>query len=248
MNILRTEDIKNRDIPSPTSNKCVVLVPYSNRIEHEVEESLRVLESRGYAVWRVPGYSAIDQARNRMAYDALYYNDFEDVMWIDADVSFNPDDVDRLRNYNLPICAGAYPFKGHPELTIQFLEEDRDEDVEFGAGGYLLEVKSAATGFLYTKKEVYEAIRENRELPLCNTSFDAPTYPFFWPSVFEERGEYYYLGEDFSFCQYARAAGYKIMLDTTIKLKHIGLYGYQWEDLHYQRPERSKVKYRSFRP
>ena len=247
MNIIRTTDIKSRDCPVNDSNKCAVLVPYGNRIEHEVEESLRVLESWGYAVWRVFGYSAIDQARTRMAYEALYYNNFEEVMWIDSDVGFDPSSVEKIRNYNLPICAGAYPFKGHPEMTIQLFEEDKNTDIEFGDEGYLLEVAAAATGFLYTKKEVYEAIRKQRKLPLCNTSFGAPTYPFFHPNIFIENGENYYLGEDFSFCRYARDAGYKVVLDTTIKLKHIGLYPYQWEDLHYRRPECSSIKYKSYK-
>ena len=247
MNIIRTTDIKSRDCPVNDSNKCAVLVPYGNRIEHEVEESLRVLESWGYAVWRAFGYSAIDQARTRMAYEALYYNNFEEVMWIDSDVGFDPSSVEKIRNYNLPICAGAYPFKGHPEMTIQLFEEDKNTDIEFGDEGYLLEVAAAATGFLYTKKEVYEAIRKQRKLPLCNTSFGAPTYPFFHPNIFIENGENYYLGEDFSFCRYARDAGYKVVLDTTIKLKHIGLYPYQWEDLHYRRPECSSIKYKSYK-
>jgi hypothetical protein len=251
MNIIRAADIKNRDTTPNPANKCVVLVPYSNRIEHEVEESLRVLESRGYAVWRVWGYSAIDQARNRMCYDALYYNDFEEIMWIDADVGFNPDDVDKIRQYGLPICAGAYPFKGvtfadraNRQMTIQLLDEDKGSVIEFGDKGGLIEIKSAATGFLYTKKEVYEAIKINKNLPLCNTSFDAPQYPFFHPNIFEENGgNYYYLGEDFSFCRYAVEAGYRIILDTTVKLKHIGLYPYQWEDLHLRRPNCSEISY-----
>jgi hypothetical protein len=247
MNIIRSTDIKCRTQPIEETNKCAVLVPYGNRIEHEVEESLRVLESFGYAVWRVFGYSAIDQARNRMLYDALYYNDFEEVMWIDSDVGFDPRSVDQIRSYGLPICSAAYPFKGHPEMTIQLLDSDKDKEIEFGENGYLLEIAAAATGFLYTKKEVYEAIRKQRNLPLCNTSFGAPTYPFFHPNIFNENGEDYYLGEDFSFCRYARDAGYKIILDTTVKLKHIGLYPYQWEDLQYKRPELSSIKYKSYK-
>jgi len=51
--------------------KCVILMPVGGAIEPGCEESLRRLEQRGYPVWRVCGYSAIDAARNQIATDAL---------------------------------------------------------------------------------------------------------------------------------------------------------------------------------
>lgn len=217
-------------------NRCVILVPYMNRIEHDTDTSLRILEHRGYEVWRTPGYSAIDQARNRMAYDALYRRGFQELFWVDADIGFDPDDFERLRNHNLPICAGAYPFKGFPRFTI---ETFTNEKITFGKGGRMLKVKSAATGFLYTERAVYEGIRHHFRLPLCNTSFDAPMYPFFHPTMFEEDGQWYYLGEDFSFCRMARKAHFNIWLDTRIRLRHIGMYPWQWEDvIRPPQPER----------
>lgn len=209
------------------NSDCVILVPYSNRIEHEVDTSLRILEARGYEVWRTPGYSAIDQGRCRMAYDALYRRGFKELMWIDSDVAFNPDDFERLRAHGLPLVAAAYPFKGYPRMTIQALS---DQEIRFGEGGGLIEIAAAATGFLYTRSEVYEAMRVHFNLQLCNTAFDNPMYPFFLPAVWEEGGDKLYLGEDFSFCRRARACGFKVMLDASIKLKHIGLRGYSWDD------------------
>ena len=41
---------------------------------------------------------------------------------------------------------------------------------------------------------------------------------------------YWYLSEDYSFCERARQCGYKIMEDTSIRLWHIGHYAYGWED------------------
>lgn len=207
---------------------CVILTPYFNRIEHDTDTALRILESRGYEVWRTPGYSAIDQGRNRMAYDALYRRGFQELMWIDADIGFDPDDFERLRNHNLPICAAAYPFKGFPRFTIETFTQDK---IHFGKRGKLMKVKSAATGFLYTQRAVYEGIRNHFHLPLCNTSFDAPMYPFFHPQMFHENGQWFYLGEDFSFCRMAQRASFEIWLDTRIRLRHIGSYHYQWEDV-----------------
>jgi hypothetical protein len=55
---------------SPTS-RCIVLVPVGGAIDPGCEDGLRELERRGYPVWRVRGYSAIDAARNQMASGAL---------------------------------------------------------------------------------------------------------------------------------------------------------------------------------
>ena len=46
------------------------------------------------------GYSAVDAARNQMASDALGQG-FAELMWIDSDIVFEPDAVERLRGHNL---------------------------------------------------------------------------------------------------------------------------------------------------
>jgi hypothetical protein len=46
---------------------CVILVPVNTEIETACESALKALERRGYPVWRVHGFSAIDQGRNQMA-------------------------------------------------------------------------------------------------------------------------------------------------------------------------------------
>ena len=84
---------------------CVVLVPCGEAIAAPCEDSLRVLESRGYEVRRIRGFSQIDVARNTIASNAVR-DGFAETLWIDSDVSFNPDDVEKLRNHQLPIVAG----------------------------------------------------------------------------------------------------------------------------------------------
>jgi hypothetical protein len=50
--------------------------------------------------------------------------------------------------------------------------------------------------------------------------------PYFLPMVIPEGDEFLYLGEDYAFCERARRCGYRIFADTTIRLQHIGPYGY----------------------
>ena len=82
----------------------------------------------------------------------------------------------------------------------------------------------AATGFLYVQRQVYLDIQSKLNLPVCNTMFGESVTPWFQPLVRDYQNGHWYLGEDFSFCERARFAGYKIIADTTIRLMHYGNY------------------------
>lgn len=209
---------------------CIILVPCNGGIEFKTDEALRELEKRGYEVYRQTGWSAIDQARNRMAYDAIYRKNFKEVLWIDADSQFHPDDVEKIRSHSFYICGGAYPMKGWPVMTFQ---PNCNQKVVFSKNSEPVEVAVLATGFLFTRVEVFNSIKYKFNLKECNSSFNAPQIPFFQPGVWQDpkTNKHYYFGEDFSFCIRAKQCGYKIMLDPSIKLGHIGKYTYTWEDV-----------------
>lgn len=206
---------------------CVVLVPCGEAIAAPCEDSLRVLESRGYEVRRIRGFSQIDVARNTIASNAVR-DGFAETLWIDSDVGFNPDDVEKLRNHQLPIVAGIYAKKAKRELACKFLDDTRG--IQFGKKGGLIELMYAATGFLHVRREAYLDIQHKLNLPTCNLSFGEAIVPWFQPLIREYQGNPWYLGEDFAFCERARQAGFRIMADTSIRLWHIGSYPYGWED------------------
>jgi hypothetical protein len=213
---------------APTDNsRCVVLVPVAGHIEPACEAGLQELERRGYCVRRVRGYSAIDQGRNQMATDALA-DGFEETMWIDSDVGFQPDDVDRLRSHRLPVVCGIYPKKGQRELACHVLPGT--QKLVFGQEGGLAEILYAATGFLLVHRDAYGQIRRDLRLPSCNDRWGRPMVPFFQPLVLPHLDGYWYLAEDYAFCQRARQCGLKIFADTRIRLTHYGSYGYSWEE------------------
>jgi hypothetical protein len=206
---------------------CVVLVPVAHHIEPACESALRVLEARGYLVMRVYGYSQIDLARSELATQALQRG-YDELMWIDADMGFDPDCVDQLRQHNLPIVGGIYVKKGVRELAIDPLPGT--EEIVFGAEGGLLKIQYAATGFLYTRRAVYDAIQAHWQLPVCNERFQRPVIPYFQPLTIAHPSGSWYLSEDWSFCQRAREAGFAILADTRLRLWHIGAFGYGWEN------------------
>lgn len=208
-------------------SKCVVLVPIANGVAAECERGLFELERRGYSVRRVRGYSAIDQGRSQMATDALA-DGFEETMWIDADVGFDPDDVDKLRSHNAPVVCGIYPQKGRRVLACHVMPGTAK--LVFGEGGGLTEILYAGAGFLLVRREVYATIQRTLELPLCNERFGSPLVPYFQPMSRRDGDGYWYLTEDFAFCHRTRECGLKILADTSIRLMHFGNYGYSWED------------------
>lgn len=164
----------------PANSQCVVLCLALGPIEHRTDESLRELERRGYKVWRSKGFSAIDQGRNVLAADALHQG-YHETLWIDPDVAFEPDAVERLRSHKLPIVAGIYPQKGRRSLSCHVLPGT--ETITFGEDGGLIEIEYAAAGFLLVRRGAYETIRERLALPPCNARFGRPFWPFFQPLV-----------------------------------------------------------------
>jgi Sulfotransferase domain len=207
--------------------RCVVLVPYTGSIEPECEEALKELERRGYAVRRVRGFAAIDQARNQLATDAII-DGYEETFWIDSDIGFHPDAVDRLRSHQQPIVCGIYPQKGKRSLACHALVGT--PHLKFGKDGALNEILYAGTGFLLVRREVYLRMQRELGLPACNERFGHPMVPYFQPLVHADEDGAWYLAEDYAFCQRAHTCGYRILADTSIRLWHIGKHRYGWED------------------
>jgi hypothetical protein len=207
--------------------RCAILVPYNTSIHQECERSLKELELGGYPVRRVSGYAAIDQGRNQMATDALLAG-FAETFWIDSDIGFDPDDVERVRRARFPICCGIYPQKGKRAIASHVIPGTTK--LVFGEGGGPVELLYCGTGFLHIRREVYLTVIRQLKLPVCNERFERPMFPFFLPMIRASDDGHWYLAEDYSFCERARQCGYKIMADTRIRLWHFGQYGYGWED------------------
>ncbi|MEK9735905.1 MAG: hypothetical protein VW239_01115, partial [Candidatus Nanopelagicales bacterium] len=103
-----------------------------------------------------------------------------------------------------------------------------------------VEIQYLATGFFAIHRDVMEAMRGARfddadghhTLEECDLGADRPFFPFFSPfQVYEEDGRRHYLSEDWAFCNRARQLGFKVWMDTSIILMHMGLYPYTVTDL-----------------
>jgi hypothetical protein len=158
---------------------------------------------------------------------------FEETLWIDSDIGFHPDSVDQLRSHDLPIVCGVYPQKGKRALACHIVPGT--PSMHFGKRGNLMELLYAGTGFLLVRREVYLSMQRQLKLPVCNERFGHPMFPFFLPMVRPIEEGHWYLAEDYAFCHRARACGFKIFADSSIRLWHIGTYRYGWEDAGMER-------------
>jgi hypothetical protein len=176
-----------------------------------------------------------------MASDALAAGCHE-TLWIDADTAFHPDMVDRLRSHELPIVSGIYPKKSKRELAIHALPGTKE--IVFGKAGGLIEILYAPTGFLLVRRAVYDKLREQLELPHCFADTGRTLVPYYAPLIRPDGDGWWYLADDFAFCERARLCGFKIMADTTVRLLHIGSYAYGWEDAGRKINRFANFKYR----
>jgi hypothetical protein len=216
-------------------SRPVVLCPYLSHIEPACERGLRELEQAGYQVRRYASTAAVDRTRSDAATSALA-DGAEAILWIDSDISFALDAVEALCRHQLPVVSGLYPKKGVRDFAVAL--ERGTPELRVGEGGGLYDVRYVGAGFLYTDRLVYQDVQRFFGLPACNTRFGGATVPYFLPMVVPDEdgppGSYWYLGEDYAFCERARQAGHKIVLDTRLRLGHVGKYTYGWEDAGQQ--------------
>ena len=115
-----------------------------------------------------------------------------------------------------------------------------DQDVTFDEKAKPVEVPFISTGFMAVKRCVFEDLK--KDLPLCHKTWtddgrDTSFWPFYMPFCipWPEDG-FLYLSEDWALCERAKQQGYKLWLDPSIRLRHVGEYPYELEDLFVKRP------------
>ena len=142
------------------------------------------------------------------------------LMFIDADVGFNVQDIYRLIADDKDIVAGLYPKKSYP---VEFVYNRLPEDPPIDENG-MVKVKHAGTGFMLMKREVisrmftqYPQLKYRNELNIDN-KFEPFLFGLFYTGIKEGS----YLSEDYMFCDRWRDIGGDIWVDTRVKLSHSG--------------------------
>jgi hypothetical protein len=191
--------------------------------------------------------SLITRARNSLAYDFLA-SEATHLMFIDADIGFNPSDIVEMVKRDVDICCGLYPKKeihwqrvadavnrGVPadqlkDHTGTFVVNLVKEEVQEVKMSELLEIQNGGTGFMLIKREVFEALADkvpeyNSDMFLAVDTVRTPKIikEFFATSIDPESNNRL-LSEDYHFCKLARQHGFKVHAAPWVQLSHTGTY------------------------
>jgi hypothetical protein len=165
--------------------------------------------------------SLVDRGRDRAA-AALLESDFTHLLFIDADIEFEPKAIARLLAMDKDFVVGAYRKKNERgEFAISFLPEAATSLEECPDTG-VVKIARAGTGFMLLKRTVFERLAEAMpELAYKDFSEIAAPRPMtaFFEHVVRDGRRW---SEDYTFCERWRAIGGDIWLDPYIKLGHWG--------------------------
>lgn len=104
--------------------------------------------------------SLIPRARNtavaRFLFDPALYR-FDRFMFIDADIEFTPEDVQKLWNLDVDVATAAYPMK-REEAGVSAWKDGRLVNLDDFNGP--TEIDFAGTGFLMIKRSVFEKMTD----------------------------------------------------------------------------------------
>jgi len=189
--------------------------------------------------------SLITRSRNTLVSQFLNTPAATHLLFIDADICFEPQQVHRMLCFDQDFVAGVYPLKvidwsnnamrrlasgealtTSPLLYVGTLCEDHEieRNGAFATGVY------SGGGFMLLKRHVIERMieaypdsRYNKVHAFGNAQMEE-NYALFECFIDPETKSY--ISEDYGFCQKWRDIGGKIWLDTEGKLTHIGSYSF----------------------
>jgi hypothetical protein len=185
--------------------------------------------------WIEGGGSDVSQARGELASQWLATSRTPYSLWLDDDIEVQWRDLlVFLRSaiaLDVPFVCGQYVGKGTKSglLTARF----EDSMVIMGKEGGYRRVIGCGFGCVLVHRGVFEAMAAQMPLVRWDRS-GVLGRPYFLgmvvPSRDDPEGPRIQLGEDYAFCQRARALGIELLCDTRLRLWHHGDYPYGWED------------------
>jgi hypothetical protein len=190
----------------------------------------------------LPGDSLITRSRNTLLARFLTRQEATHLMFIDADIAFEPELVGGMLAFDEDVVGGMYPAKTlcwSPPAAIRDSEPPAAAALQYvgrlndgpdsARRGRFASAIYCGTGFMLIKRRVIERMIE----AYPSTAYQS--HHFHWAGLESQRSyalfdciidpdSKEYLSEDFGFCHRWRAIGGKIWLDIEGVLAHTGAY------------------------
>ena len=209
------------------------LIKLQNHVRGYRDVSLKVVLKDGDAL--------ITRARASLVSQFLDDLKATHLLFVDADIGFEPEQVIRLIECGAEMCAAVYPVKlidwekvratigsarPNPAASaLKYVVEFDDPNAVIEQGGFV-NVRYAGTGFLMIRRAAlermcarYPQLRFGRDHSLDAATASHNRFALFECMIAEDGT---YLSEDFAFCKRWTDMGGEIWADLGSKLSHIG--------------------------
>jgi hypothetical protein len=195
--------------------------------------------------------SLIQRARNYIV-DEFIRSDCSHMIFIDADIGFNPMDIIAMLALDKDIIGGPYPKKTikwanikkaivkNPDISIGELEQLGGDIVFNPVAGTTrfsvsepLEVLEIGTGLMMIRRDVFEKFKEGYpqyaytpdHVGTAHFGGDRKIHSYFNVEIDPESNRV--LSEDYHFCQMCRKIGIQVWMAPWILTTHTGSYAFQ---------------------
>lgn len=204
-----------------------------------------------YSVTTSANESLVSRARCHMVAYMMANPQATHLMFIDADINFDPIDILHMLQHDKDIIVGAYPKKdlnwakmknhlvSNPDTPLEEfqsmgsnyalnfdLKYNQDNNPIISTEDGLIKLKDAATGFMLIKREVIMKMIDNYpDLYFNNDLNIGPEFEkwtYLFFDVMHEQETKRYLSEDYAFCRRWQAIGGEVWLDPLVNLDHVG--------------------------
>ena len=178
--------------------------------------------------------SLISRARNTLTAKFLHTKESTHLMFIDADIGWEPWHLLVMLNAQKDVIGGLYPMKSLPIKWCVNGIPDADQNDPSG----LIEVTKTGTGFLLIKRDVFDKLNAHPAVKSFTNDIGLdPVLNIYMKTYFDTAvRENRYYSEDWTFCENWRDIGGQVWVDKRVLLKHTGTYvfDYQTQDKLYQ--------------
>lgn len=195
--------------------KYLICIPCMDMVHTEFLKSLLQMRKIGECKYTLTCSSLIYDARNTMAKKAIT-EDYDRVLWLDSDMSFEPDLMERLAarlDEGREMVSGIYFTRKAPVRPVLYEEcgffRDDEGNVKPVAIWYddypqndIFKVQGVGFGGVMMTSDLIKRVADKFGMPF------APMLGF---------------GEDLSFCGRVQEVGGEMWVDSSIKMGHVGL-------------------------
>ena len=163
-------------------------------------------------------------ARNILV-DRFLKSDCTDMIFVDADIQWEPGATMKLLKHDVNFIAGLYPYKT-PEIGFPCRMDKSKVDPKTG----LIEFEGVPTGFLRLTRDVFTRMNANFINMKVVDQRDNSEYICYFDTA--KLGTTWW-GEDLHFCNLWRNIGGRIWVEPNITFHHHGMAGFRGNFLEY---------------